>query len=340
MSGVETRIVEAKDSGLRLDRWFRTYFPGLNHGALEKLLRTGQIRVNGGRVKANRRVEAGEAIRIPPIDPSGAPARAEPSPKREDIEFIRKLTIYEDDAILAINKPFGLAVQGGAKTPRHVDGMLASLERKGERPRLVHRLDQETGGLLILAKTRLAAAHLGKSFAGHDVLKTYWALVAGAPELPQGTINLAIAKKMVRIGDSDQERMAPAEGEEAKKAITDYMTLDHAGPVSFLALKPLTGRTHQLRVHCAAMGTPIVGDRKYGGVGAIIEGVPPGLQLFCREMTFPHPDDGREIMLTAPLEGRMKETWELFGFDQEAAVEWPDLSHPKSKSKSKQKSRR
>ncbi|MEK7266601.1 MAG: RluA family pseudouridine synthase [Pseudomonadota bacterium] len=331
MSGVETKVVEEKDDGLRLDRWFKTYYPGVRHGALEKLLRTGQIRVNGGRVKANRRVEAGEAIRIPPIDEQAAAPKSEFRPKREDAEFLHSLTIFEDDAILAINKPFGLAVQGGAKTTRHVDGMLASLEKNGEKPRLVHRLDQDTGGLLILAKTRIAAAKLGKAFQGHDVVKTYWALCAGTPAIPQGTINLPIAKKMIRVGDKDQERMAPADDEESKKAITDYSVLDSAGPASFVALKPLTGRTHQLRVHCAAMGTPIVGDRKYGGPNAFVEGAPEGLQLFCREMTFPHPDNGLLITLTAPLTGRMKETWELFGFDPEAEIVWPDLSRKKSK---------
>ncbi len=331
MSGVETKVIAEKDDGLRLDRWFKTYYPGLRHGALEKLLRTGQIRVNGGRVKANRRVEAGESIRIPPIDDEAVAPKTEFRPKKEDAAAIRSMTIYEDDAILALNKPFGLAVQGGAKTTRHIDGMLAALEKDGERPRLVHRLDQDTGGLLILAKTRIAAAKLGKAFQGHDVIKTYWALCVGVPQIRQGSINLPVAKKMVRVGDRDQERMAPAEGEDAKKAITDYTVLDSAGPASFLAMKPLTGRTHQLRVHCAAMGTPIVGDRKYGGPNAAIEGVPEGLQLFCREMTFPHPDNNLLITLTAPLTGRMKETWELFGFDPEAQVVWPDLSRKKKK---------
>jgi 23S rRNA pseudouridine955/2504/2580 synthase len=331
MSAVETRVVEDKDDGLRLDRWFKTHYPGLRHGALEKLLRTGQVRVNGGRAKANRRVEAGEAIRIPPIDDQAAAPKTEFRPKKEDAEFIRSVTIYEDDEILALNKPFGIAVQGGAKTTRHIDGMLAAIEKNGERPRLVHRLDQDTGGLLILAKTRIAAAKLGKAFQGHDVVKTYWALCAGVPEIKQGTINLPVAKKMIRVGDKDQERMVAADDEEAKKAITDYAVLDSAGPASFLALKPLTGRTHQLRVHCAAMGTPIVGDRKYGGPNTSIEGLPEGLQLFCREMTFPHPDSGQSITLTAPLTGRMKETWELFGFDAEAEMSWPDLSRKKPK---------
>lgn len=329
MSGVQTLVVAEKDDGLRLDRWFKTHFPGLKHGALEKLLRTGQVRVNGGRVKANRRVEAGEQIRVPPISEDAEAPKAAPRPRKEDADFIRKLTIYEDDEILALNKPFGLAVQGGAKTARHVDGMLDALEKDGEKPRLVHRLDQDTGGLLILAKTRIAAARLGKAFAGRDVVKTYWALCLGVPAISQGTINLAVAKKMIRVGDKDQERMTAADDDDAKKAITDYSVLDSAGPAAFVALKPLTGRTHQLRVHCAAMGNPIVGDHKYGGPGATIEGVPDGLQLFCREMTFPHPATGRVVTLTAPLTGRMKETWELFGFDPEAEVSWPDLRRKK-----------
>ncbi len=329
MSGVETRIVEDKDAGLRLDRWFRTHFPTLSHGALEKLLRTGQVRVNGGRVKSNRRVEAGEAIRVPPLaDAQKAPQDSTFRPNRADAEFLRSITLFEDDDILVLNKPFGLAVQGGAKTHRHVDGMLASLTRDGEKPRLVHRLDQDTGGLLILAKSRIAAATLAKAFQGRDVVKTYWALCAGAPELREGTINLPIAKKPVA---QNFERMAPSADADAKKAITDYAMIDQAGPVSFLALKPLTGRTHQLRVHCAAMGTPIVGDRKYGGRESDIEGVPPGLQLFCREMTFPHPGGGGPITLTAPLTGRMKETWAFFGFDANAHIEWPDLAKRKRK---------
>ncbi|MCB2114395.1 MAG: RluA family pseudouridine synthase [Parvularculaceae bacterium] len=331
MSAVQTRVVEEKDDGLRLDRWFRTYYPGLNHGALEKLLRTGQIRVNGGRVKANRRVETGEAIRIPPIGDAVGAKTPVAAPKREDAEFIRSIALYEDDEILAVNKPFGLAVQGGAKTKRHVDGMLASLEKNGERPRLVHRLDQDTGGLLILAKTRKAAASLSKAFQGRGVSKTYWALCRGLPEIREGTINLRIAKKMVRVGAGEQERMTPADDDSSKKAITDYMVLDSAGPVSFLALKPLTGRTHQLRVHCAAMGTPIVGDRKYGGPDADIEGAPKGMHLFCRSMTFPHPAHGRAVTLTAPLSGRMKESWALFGFDADVDVVWPDLSQKKKR---------
>ncbi len=332
MSGVQTVVVVEKDVGLRLDRWFRAYFPDLRHGALEKLLRTGQVRVNGARAKANHRVEAGQTIRIPPIDSAPA-ATDKPAirPRKADADFIRTIAIYDDDSVLAVNKPFGLAVQGGTKTPRHIDGMLAALERNGERPRLVHRLDADTGGLLIIAKTRRAAAALAKAFQGRGVEKTYWALCAGAPPHPEGTINLPIAKKMVWAGEDQREQMAPAEGEEAKKAITDYMTLDSAGPVSFLAMKPVTGRTHQLRVHCAAIGAPVVGDRKYGGPKSRIPGAAEGLHLFCRSMTFPHPEDGRLMTLTAELTGHMKESFSLFDFDANADVEWPSLPWKKSK---------
>lgn len=326
MSGVQTLTVAEKDAGLRLDRWFKTYFPDLSHVRLEKLLRTGQVRVNGGRVKSSRRVEAGETIRIPPIEQSAAAeTRPAPAVRKDAAAFLRKITLFEDDHVLALNKPFGLAVQGGTKTKEHVDGMLAALERDGERPRLVHRLDADTGGLLIIAKTRRAAAALSKSFQGRGVDKTYWALCAGAPEHADGTINLPIAKKMIWTRDGQREQMAPAGDEEAKKAITDYMTVDSAGPVSFLALKPVTGRTHQLRVHCAAIGAPIVGDRKYGGPRARVEGVGEGLHLFCRSMTFPHPATGKPMTLTAPLTGTMKASFELLDFDPDAKVRWPDL---------------
>ncbi|MDZ7627424.1 MAG: RluA family pseudouridine synthase [Parvularculaceae bacterium] len=330
MSSVQTIVVADRDDGLRLDRWFKTHFPALNHGALEKLLRTGQVRVNGGRVKANRRVEAGESIRVPPI--SAAPTAEPPAaaPRKGDADLIRKMTIFEDDHLLALNKPFGLAVQGGTKTKTHIDGMLAALERDGERPRLVHRLDADTGGLLIVAKTRKAAAALSKAFQGRGVEKTYWGIVVGSPPHREGTINLSIAKKMIWAEDGQSERMTAADDDEAKTAITDYMTLDKTGPVTFLALKPVTGRTHQLRVHCAAMGAPIVGDRKYGGPRARIEGAGEGLHLFCRSMTFPHPATGKPTTITAPLTGLMKASFSLFEFNENAKVTWPDLPWKKN----------
>ncbi|MEM9494396.1 MAG: RluA family pseudouridine synthase [Pseudomonadota bacterium] len=326
MSGVQIIKVKADEEGMRVDRWFKTHFPSFRHGALEKCLRKGQVRVDGGRVKANRRLQAGEEIRVPPMSDADAERRKKAPPASpKDADFIRSHTIYEDDAVMAINKPFGLAVQGGAKTKRHVDGMLAALEKDGERPRLVHRLDRDTGGVLLLAKTRMAAQRLGEAFKTHTVHKTYWALVAGAPRPREGVISLAIAKRMVRIKSGLTEKVIPAGGEDAKKAVSLYQILDEAGHnVAFVALRPVTGRTHQLRVHCAAIECPVVGDGKYGGDAAHIEGVAPKLHLFCRSMQFRHPVTGRAMEISAPLTGHMAETWRFFGFDAGATCEWPE----------------
>ena len=317
------KTVGADEAGMRLDRWFKAHFPSVRHGELEKYLRKGQVRVAGGRVKANRRLEAGEEIRIPPLQNREDAPRKAPPHNPEDAAAIKAMTLFEDDSILALNKPFGIAVQGGAKTARHIDGMLASLEKDGARPKLVHRLDKDTGGLMLLAKTRQAAQRLGDAFKGHDVDKTYWALTVGSPRPTEGTISMPIAKRMVRIESGDVERVVPAEGEGAKKAITDYQTLDDAGGrVAFLAMRPVTGRTHQLRVHAAAIGCPVVGDGKYGGALSHLEGVSGRLHLFCRAMTFPHPKTGRKMTLTAPLTGHMAETWKFFSFDREALCDW------------------
>ncbi len=332
MSGVTAKTVSDDEAGMRLDRWFKTHFPSVGHGMLEKFLRKGQVRVDGGRVKANRRLEAGENIRIPPLSTNEAStkrSRADAVPnearRKEDAAALRQMTLYEDDAILALNKPFGLAVQGGTRTTKHLDGMLGALEKNGERPRLTHRLDRDTGGLILIAKTRQAAAKLGGSFQRHEVEKTYWALAAGALRTARGTIDLKIAPRMMRIGDGAQERIAPADGEDAKKAITDFQRLDEAGQgVSFLALRPVTGRKHQIRVHLAAAGAPVAGDRKYGGPAAMIGGVAERLHLFCRSMKFPHPVTGRAMTITAPLTGHMKETWAFFSFDPEAVVDWSE----------------
>ncbi len=330
MSGVTTKTVGDGETGMRLDRWFKVHFPGVRHGQLEKLLRKGQVRVDGGRAKANRRLESGEVVRIPPLEAGAADAGgAKPGPPQRDraadAAFLRKLIIYQDDAIIALNKPFGLAVQGGAKTARHLDQMLYALEKNGERPRLVHRLDRDTGGLLLLARSRASAAALGGAFQRHEIDKAYWALVVGSPRPRAGRIDLKVAQRMVRVGAGEQERIVPADGEDAKKAITDFQIVEEAGgAVSFAALRPITGRKHQLRVHCAAIGAPIVGDRKYGGSAAMVEGVGDILHLFCRQMTFPHPATGKITTIAADLSGPMLKTWRFFGFDQDAEISWPE----------------
>ncbi|WP_306253640.1 RluA family pseudouridine synthase [Parvularcula sp. IMCC14364] len=328
MTGVRMIEVKAADSEMRLDRWFRQHFPQVRHGDLEKMLRKGNIRVDGAKVKANHRLATGETVRVPPVpERDAAPIqKSEQHISSDDRAFMESLVIYRDRHVLALNKPFGIAVQGGARTSRHIDGLLDALAENGERPRLVHRLDRDTGGLLILGRTRKAAAFLSEAFQRHQVQKEYWALCAGMPHPMEGTIDLPIAKKMVRIGVDEQERMVAADGEEARKAFTDYQVVEEAGgKACFLALRPLTGRTHQLRVHCAAMGHPIVGDGKYGGVRARLEGVSPKMHLACRAMVFPNPAGGRPLNLRAGLTGHMAKSWQFFNFSNEPEIIWPEL---------------
>jgi 23S rRNA pseudouridine955/2504/2580 synthase len=312
MSGVELRAVAADEAELRLDRWFHRHFPELAHGRLQKLLRSGQIRVDGRRAAANARLRAGQSIRVPPF---GEPARG-PAPRRndatvspQDADWLRSLILHEDGALLVLNKPAGLAVQGGTRTTRHLDGMLGALAAGGERPRLVHRLDRDTSGLLVVAKTAAAAARLTEAFRRHRVDKLYWALVVGRPAAAEGVIDRALAKQPGRRGERVE---GAADGQPAR---TRYRTVARAGKIaSWLALQPLTGRTHQLRVHCALLGTPILGDRKYGGPAACPEGAPAGLMLHAREIRLPHPDGG-SLALTAPLDPAVRAGFAWLGFE-------------------------
>ncbi|MFP3943684.1 MAG: RluA family pseudouridine synthase [Alphaproteobacteria bacterium] len=316
MSGVRTIRVEAADEGLRVDRWFKRHFPGLGHGRLEKLLRTGQVRVDGGRVKAGTRLETGQSVRVPPLpeaaEQAAAPAKPSAGPRPGDRDLVRSLILHEDDSVIVLNKPPGLAVQGGSGTVRHLDAMLGALERKGERPRLVHRLDRDTSGALVVARTRKAAAALAKSFQTRRTRKLYWGLTSGVPKPRRGEIDLALAKQ----GGPAREKMGPAgEAPDARRAITRYAVLGEAPPrAAWLALSPVTGRTHQLRAHCAAIGTPLIGDRKYGGAAAQPGGFDKRLHLHARSLTFLHPD-GREISVTAPLPDHMERAFGLLGFD-------------------------
>ena len=321
MSRVQTIAVAEDEEGMRVDRWFKVHFPQVSHGQLEKYLRKGEVRVSGGRVKSNRRLEAGEPVRIPPLPDANMQRRKSAPVSANARQAVAAMTLYEDDEIIALNKPFGLAVQGGEKTTQHIDGMLASFAPDDARPKLVHRLDKDTGGLLLVAKTRKAAQRLSEALKSRDVEKTYWALVVGAPRPQQGDIDLPIAKRTVERGG---ERMVPAQGEDAKRAVTQYQIVEDVGRASFLAMRPITGRTHQLRVHAEAIGHPIVGDGKYGGEAAQIEGVSGKLHLFCRSMTFRHPASGRLTTISAPLTGHMKETWKFFSFNENVDLEWPE----------------
>lgn len=334
MSGVQNIPVSEQDEGMRLDRWFRQYFPQIRHGMLEKFLRKGQVRLDGGRVKANARLTPGQMVRVPPLPIEDEPRESRPpasnASRAEDRQFLQKLVIFEDEALLVLNKPYGLAVQGGTKTRRHIDGMLNSWsngDAHGDaRPRLVHRLDRDTSGVLVLAKSRKVATRLGEFFQKHQIEKTYWALTAGVPQPKEGTIRLPIAKRMVNIADNEGiERVVPATGEDAKQAISDFQTLDMAAEeIGFLALRPRTGRTHQLRVHCAALGLPIVGDGKYGGEKAKIDGLSAKMHLVCRQMSFRHPLTQKPVSFTAPVEGHFRQSLKFFGFDAEQSTIWPE----------------
>jgi len=311
---VETRVVGPDEGELRLDRWFRRHFPQVTHGHLQKLLRTGQIRVDGKRAEANLRLAAGQSVRVPPLGvaPPKPPA-PRPVPERE-AEKLRASVLHEDESVLVIDKPAGLAVQGGTGTPHHLDGMLDAL-RFGhkERPRLVHRLDRDTSGVLVLGRSAGAAAKLAEAFRGKETRKVYWAIVIGRPKIKQGRIDAALAK---RLGAHGERVMQVGEDDEdARRAVTYYATLDSAGDrASWLALWPVTGRTHQLRAHCALIGHPILGDEKYGGEAAFLPGLARRLHLHARSIAMPHPKRGT-LSVTAPLPEDLLATWKFLGFD-------------------------
>jgi 23S rRNA pseudouridine955/2504/2580 synthase len=314
MSGVETIPVAADDGEIRLDRWFKRHYPALGHGRLEKLLRTGQVRIDGHRAKAGDRVAPGQLIRVPPLgDLSAPPPRPGPALRPHDIAMLQNAVLHIDDDLIVIDKPPGLAVQGGTNTERHLDAMLDALRYGQERPRLVHRLDRDTSGVLVLARSAAVAAKLGKAFRDKTTHKIYWAAVAGLPKPRRGRIDQPLAKLPGPAG----ERVAPDE-KDGKRAVTWYRTVAHAGDkLAWLALQPITGRTHQLRAHCVTLGTPVLGDGKYGGAAAHPTGVPNArlLHLHARALALPHPGGGR-LVVTAPLPPHMQETWAFFGFDE------------------------
>ncbi|NNU15236.1 RluA family pseudouridine synthase [Parvularcula sp. ZS-1/3] len=318
MNGPTQVKVKWDDDGIRIDRWFKNHYPQLSFGALQKMLRKGQVRVDGGRVQASHRIEAGQMIRVPPMpDPSDAPKPRAMS-RADARERLAEMTLYEDAGVMVLNKPFGLAVQGGAKTTDHIDALLEAVSPDDARIRLVHRLDRDTGGLLVTAKTRKAAQWLTEAFRGRTIEKEYWALVKGVPQPLEGRIDA----KLEKAGPKGQEKARPSD--DGQKAITDYQVIEMAAQkASFVALRPITGRTHQLRAHMALIGTPIVGDGKYGGSDAKVDGLPQKMHLFCRRLVIPRPGN-RPLVLEAPLHGHMKETWKLFNFDERAKPEWPE----------------
>ena len=307
MSAVEFAIVEEKDNDIRLDRWFQRHYPDLKHGMLERLIKNKNIKLNKAKTTAGTHVRAGDEIRIPPLD---APKR-DSSPLRlskKDVLMMQNMVIYKDNEIIILNKPAGLAVQGGSKTTRHIDGLLDALRfEKDEKPHLVHRLDKETSGVLVLARSANIAAKLTDAFKTRAVHKVYWAVVAGKPQLLSGKIDAPLTKTADRvIVDFDH----------GERAISVYQVIDSAGKkASWLALSPLTGRTHQLRVHLTdVLKTPILGDEKYGKQSLTDMG--DGLHLHARAIEIKNPQSGKLIQITAEMPAHMKQTFHLLGFDE------------------------
>ncbi|PSM19554.1 RluA family pseudouridine synthase [Nitratireductor sp. StC3] len=326
MAGVEQITVESGEAGMRLDRWFKAHFPGLGFGQLQKLLRSGQIRVDGGRAKSDTRVEPGQVVRVPPlaVDRKGeAPLTQRTMRDRSDADLLSKMLLYEDPQVFVFDKPSGLAVQGGSGVSRHLDQMLeAWRNKKGEKPRLVHRLDRDTSGALVVARTRQAAMRLAEAFRGRDAKKTYWALVKGVPRKREDRISSWLVKE--QTPDGDRMRVARHGEAGADHAISHYRVIEQAGmALSWLQMEPFTGRTHQLRVHAAAIGCPIIGDPKYFEADQNWEmpgGIQNRLHLHARRIVIPHPRGGT-IDVTAPLPPHMVQSFNLLGFDENEAPE-------------------
>ena len=323
---IVTRAVTEDESDIRLDRWFRRHFPGIPQGVIEKLCRTGQLRVDGHRAEAATRLASGQTVRVPPLPvpatkPAAVPA-VPPNPKL--LRELESMVLWRDPQLIVLNKPSGLATQGGPGITRHLDGMLEAWREDGQRPRLVHRLDRDTSGVIVLARTPGVAAKLAASFRGRDMEKIYWAVVAGRPVPVEGRIDLPL----VRAEDfrTGRVEVAGPGAEDPARAVTEYRTLDHAARLlAWLELRPLTGRTHQLRVHCAAIGTPILGDEAYGtrrgpadpdraGENtALVEGLDHRLHLHARRLVLPHPAGGT-LAVEAPLPPHMEASFHTLGF--------------------------
>lgn len=321
---IERTVTEA-DGGIRLDRWFKRHFPTITHGLLEKSLRKGLVRLDGKKAAASDRVAAGQMLRVP-----GEWANEKPEEKPEytprwkasedDIKNVQRMVLYKDEDVLVINKPPGLAVQGGTGQGKHLDAMLGALRfDAADRPRLVHRLDKDTSGCLCLARSAKAAAQLAKMFKERETEKIYRALVIGLPLPLEGTVDLPLSKSE-RGKDSRMEayEKVSVDEESGQTAITEYKVLEHcADKLSWVEMKPITGRTHQLRVHMAAIGHPIVGDGKYGGRDAFVRGsleVSQQLHLHADRIIIPHMP-GRKIDVRAPLPNHIKESLKTFNID-------------------------
>jgi len=342
MSGVQLVTIEEDDNDQRIDRWLRRMYPHVSQGRIEKMCRKGELRVDGGRVKASTRVTTGQQVRVPPLpDSDHRPAPASNRVSEADAKMIRSCVIYRDDHVIALNKPPGLPVQGGSGQSRHVDGLSEALRFDlEENPRLVHRLDKDTSGVLLLARTRTAAAGLTAAFRHRETRKIYWAAVAGVPHPKMGEIRNGLVKASGHGARGEGEKMIcvhPRDIDDtpgAKRAVTEYAVLEAAAKrAAWMALIPITGRTHQLRAHMAEIGHPIVGDGKYGGSGqdnlgdgwgAHLGGeISRKLHLHARSLTIEHPVSRAKLHLTAPLPDHMKDTWNTFQWNPADVPEDP-----------------
>ena len=314
---VQNITVSADENGMRVDRFFEARFPGLSFSHIQRIVRKGEVRVNGKRTEPKSRLETGQTVRIPPLRlDAPKPRRMGNEADQKTADFLKSITLYEDADVMVLNKPMGLAVQGGSGTTRHLDGMLDVLrDAHGQRPRLVHRLDKDTAGCLLVAKTRFAASALAKTFRSRSARKVYWALVAGVPRVPQGRISTYLAKD--EREDESIMRVARHGDEGASHAVTYYAIVETSGPLlSWISLKPVTGRTHQLRAHMDHIGHPIVGDPKYFTIEnwQLPGGLQNKLHLLARRIAVPHPRGG-VIDITAPLPPHMQQSWNLLGLD-------------------------
>lgn len=317
-AAVQTVTVTGDENGMRVDRFFEARFPGLSFSHIQRIIRKGEVRVNGKRTEPKNRLEAGQAVRIPPLKLDAPKLRDDAPQTQKDRAFIKSITLFEDADVLVLNKPMGLSVQGGSGTVRHIDGMLGALREPGvdaQRPRLVHRLDKDTAGCLLVAKTRFAAAALAKTFRTRSARKIYWALVVGVPKPKQGRVSTYLAKQEEE--EDFYMRIAKHGEKDAVHAVTYYAVVETAAQkLSWISLKPVTGRTHQLRAHMAHVGNPIIGDPKYFNIEnwELPGGIQNKLHLLARRIAVPHPRGGT-IDVSAPLPPHMQQSWNLLGFD-------------------------